>query len=293
MTPTVRVWLGSAAALLSAVSFASNVPFVALVYQHGGSLHAVNLVRPLFFFTCVCLWIAARPRRIDLPARQGNFGFLLGALFCLEFYGTHSAIKYISVGLAILIMYTYPIIVAILASVMNRERLSWKIILAMLVAFAGLAIAIGAPTDNIDWRGVAWSVGAAFGMCAIVTISERTTAGHDNAAVMFHTMLSASLIMLGVVLLGVPIDWPDNPAGYHAMIASTLLYGVATVMLFISVDIIGPVRFAVIDNTSPIWATLMGYLLLSETLSWQQGVGALLVICGVVAVQVLYSSDRT
>jgi drug/metabolite transporter (DMT)-like permease len=34
-------------------------------------------------------------------------------------------------------------------------------------------------------------------------------------------------------------------------------------------------------------------LLLSETLSWQQGVGALLVICGVVAVQVLYSSDRT
>lgn len=291
MTPRSRVWLGAAAALLSAISFASNVPFVGLVYQNGGNIHAVNLVRPLFFFVCVSVWVLARRRAIDLPVRQGNFAFLLGALFCLEFYGAHSAIKYIPVGLAVLIMYTYPIIVAILDSVLSRRRLSVKVIMAMCVAFAGLVIALGAPADNIDWRGVAWSVGASFGMCAIVTISERTTAGHDNAAVMFHTMLCASLIMLAVVLGGAPVEWPDNTNGLQAMMASTLLYGVATALLFIAVDIIGPVRFAVIDNTSPIWAGLMGYLLLSESLSWQQGAGALLVVGGVIAVQILYSAE--
>ena len=288
MTPRFRTALGAAAALISAMSFASNVPFVALVYESGGNIHAVNLVRPLFFFACVTAWVLAKRRAIDLPARQGNFAFLLGALFCLEFYGAHSAIKYISVGLAILIMYTYPIIVALLDSLLRRERPSAKVLAAMFVAFVGLVIALGAPAGEIDWRGVAWSAGAAFGMCAIVTISERTTDGYDNAAVMFHTMLFASLIMCVVVLLGAPVEWPGDAQGFQSLAASTLLYGIATAFLFIAVDIIGPVRFAVIDNTSPIWASLMGYVLLSEALSWQQGVGAVLVIGGVVAVQILY-----
>ena len=288
MTPRLRAGLGAAVALLSAMSFASNVPFVALVYESGGNIHGVNLVRPLFFFACVSMWVMLRGRAIGLPARQRNFAFLLGALFCLEFYGAHSAIKYISVGLAILIMYIYPILVALLDSLLKRERPSAKVLTAMLVAFAGLSLALGAPADEIDWRGIAWSLGAAFGMCAIVTISERTTDGFDNAAVMFHTMLFASVVMITVVALGAPVEWPGDTRGFQAMAASTLLYGIATAFLFIAVDMIGPVRFAVIDNTSPIWASLMGYLLLSEALSWQQGAGALLVIGGVVAVQILY-----
>jgi len=286
MTPTARRWLGGLAALISAMAFASNVPFVGVVYAHGGNIHAVNLVRPLFFLGCVTIWLLLARRPIDLPARQGNFSFLLGVLFCFEFYGVHSAIKYIPVGLAILIVYTYPISVAIVASVLNRERLNWRMVLAMLVAFAGLIIALGGPTDATDWRGVAWSAGASVGMCAIVTISERTTAGHDNAAVMFHMTLLASLIMIAVVLVGIPIEWPSTSTGVQALLASTVLYAVATCLLFIAVDMVGPVRFAVIDNTTPIWASLMGFVLLAETLTWVQGAGALLVIGGVVAVQV-------
>ena len=286
MTPTARRWLGGLAALISAMAFASNVPFVGVVYANGGNIHAVNLVRPLVFLGCVTIWLLLARRPIDLPARQGNFAFLLGVLFCFEFYGVHSAIKYIPVGLAILIVYTYPISVAIVASVLNRERLNWRVVLAMLVAFAGLIIARGGPTDATDWRGVAWSAGASVGMCAIVTISERTTAGHDNAAVMFHMTLLASLIMIAVVLVGIPIEWPSTSTGVQALLASTVLYAVATCLLFIAVDMVGPVRFAVIDNTTPLWASLLGFVLLAETLTWVQGAGALLVIGGVVAVQV-------
>ena len=52
-----RPWIGGVIALVSAISFALNVPFVALVYEHGGNIHAVNLVRPWFFLVCVACWL--------------------------------------------------------------------------------------------------------------------------------------------------------------------------------------------------------------------------------------------
>ena len=112
----MRLLLGSAAALLSAMTFGMNVPFVGVVYDHGGNIHAVNLVRPLVFLAGVMLWLGVKRRRVDLPARQGNWAFVLGAFFALEFYALHSAIHYMPVGLAILVMYTYPIIVAVLTA---------------------------------------------------------------------------------------------------------------------------------------------------------------------------------
>ena len=274
------------------MSFGMNVPFVGVVYEHGGNIHAVNLVRPLFFLACVLVWIVSKRGTLDLPARQSNWAFVLGLFFCLEFYAVHSAIQYIPVGLTILVMYTYPLVVAVLTAVLGGERISRRTLAAMLVAFCGLALALGAPADNIDWRGIGWSVGAAAGMCAIVTISERSTAGYDNATVMMHTMLITSLAMIAVVVLGAPVDWPDDGPGVRALLASTLLYGLATAFLFIAVDLVGPLRFAVIDNTTPIWATLFGFILLSETLSWQQGAGAVMVIGAVIAVQLLHRPVR-
>jgi len=273
---------------VSALAFALNVPCVGLVYQHGGNIHAVNLVRPLFFLLCLGIWIGLRDSSILLPTRQRNSSYLLGLLICIEFYAVHSAIRYIPVGLSILLMYTYPIIVAIVVVSINRQRPAARMIAAIFVAFAGLVLALGAPTDGLDWRGIAWSALASVGMCAIVTISERTTAEHDNAAVMFHSMIIASLAMIAIVLIGAPITWPDDQTGLVALFAATGLYVIATSLLFVAVDMIGPLRFAVIDNTSPIWATLFGFILLAETLSWHQGLGAVLVIGGVITVQLLH-----
>ena len=45
-----RFWLGSAAALLSAVAFSANVALSKLAFNFGTNLHALNLVRATVFF---------------------------------------------------------------------------------------------------------------------------------------------------------------------------------------------------------------------------------------------------
>jgi len=44
-----RFWLGSAAALISAIAFASNVVLSKLAYDFGTNLHALNLIRAAVF----------------------------------------------------------------------------------------------------------------------------------------------------------------------------------------------------------------------------------------------------
>ena len=55
-----RFWLGSAAALMSAVSFSSNVVLSKLAYDFGANLHALNLIRASVFLGCliVAVWLS-------------------------------------------------------------------------------------------------------------------------------------------------------------------------------------------------------------------------------------------
>ena len=56
-----RFWLGSAAALMSAVSFSSNVALSKLAYDFGTNLHALNLIRASVFLGCliVAVWFSS------------------------------------------------------------------------------------------------------------------------------------------------------------------------------------------------------------------------------------------
>lgn len=282
---TTRLWAGSSFALISAIAFAFNVACGPLVYEAGGNIHAVNFIRPVVFLAVVLVWIVAARKSLRLPSLQLSGAVLLGGVLSLEFYAVFSAVKYIPVGLAILVMYTYPLMVAILHGLIEQGRVPVRIVLILLVTFCGLALALATPADALDWRGVALAFGAALGMCALVMISERTVEGHDNAVVMFYITLTAAAVMGSMFASGVPMIWPKTTTGILALVGSTSAYVVATLLLFVSISMIGPSRFSAIDNTAPVWAILLGMVLLGEELAAAQWAGIALVVGGVIAVQ--------
>jgi drug/metabolite transporter (DMT)-like permease len=287
MRGTSRTSIGSALALVSSIVFALNVSCVPLIYDGGGNIHAINLVRPLAFLLFVTAWIGVSRGSLLLPSMQLAGAVALGGMLCLEFYALHAAVKFIPVGLAVLVLYTYPLVVAVLTGLLGRGRLSWRLLLVLAATFAGLVLALSAPVEALDWRGVGLALGASLGMCGIVLLGEATMEGHDSTAVMFYAMASASAIMVGLVASGVPVEFPHTPGGIAAMSVATTSYVVATSLLFVTVTMIGPLRFAVIDNTAPVWATLLAMVLLGESPSLLQGLGMAVVVAGVIAVQFL------
>ena len=203
----------------------------------------------------------------------------------VEFYGVHAAIRFIPVGLTILVLYIYPIMVTVITSVMTRRRPPVSMVLAMLVVFVGLAFALRASAETFNWLGIIFAFAATIGMCTLVMVSAAAMRDQNRGVIMAYALAGSSLLMTVVAVGGAPLVFPDSVAGLSSLLAATVLYTLATGLLFTAVSMIGPLGFAVIDNTVPVWAILFGFLILGETLTGLQYFGVFLVIAGVSASQ--------
>ena len=276
---------GSAVAFASAIVFATGITLVAAIYQDGANVHAVNLSRVLTLAAVMAITLAIARMSPALPPRVALRCVLIGLLFCGEIYGLLSSVKYIPVGLAMLIMYTYPLMIAVAGWLTGAEPFTLDRLFAILAAFAGLALTLHTPHADIDWRGVAWAVFTAVVFSAVLIVSGRTMRGVDRRILMLY-LTSTAVVIVGVVSLAlVPLEWPRTDHGWTLLAVSTGLYVLATTLLFTAVKMIGPLRTAIIDNSAPIWAIVLGALLLGERLSAVQLFGGALVIGAVLLVQ--------
>ena len=276
---------GNAVALASAITFATSITLVALIYQDGANVHAVNLSRALAFAGVVALTLALRRVSPALPPRDTVRCVLVGLLFCGELYGLVASIQYIPVGLAVLIMYTYPLMVAVCGWLGGTESFTLDRLLAILAAFAGLILALHAPAQQIDWRGVAWAAFTAATFAAVLVVSGRTMRGIDRWVMMLYLTGTTAVVVGLASLTLVDLEWPRSGHGWAMLTSSTGFYVLATILLFAAVKMIGPLRTAIIDNSAPVWAILLAALLLRERLSAVQLFGGALVICAVLLVQ--------
>ena len=287
MTSTgMRSGAGDAVAFASAIVFATGITLVALIYEDGANVHAVNLSRVLALAVVMALVLAVRRISPVLPPGQALRCVLVGVLFCGDLYGLLSSVRYIPVGLAILIIYTYPLMVAVAGWLMGTESFTLDRLLAILAAFAGLALALHTPDDAIDWRGVAWAVFTAVVFSALLIVSDRTMRGVDRRILMLYLTCTAAGIVGLVSLTAVSLEWPRTDQGWTLLAASTGLYVVASTLLFVAIKMIGPLRTAIIDNSAPIWAIVLAALLLDQRMSALQLFGGALVIGAVLLVQI-------
>ena len=276
---------GDAVAFASAIVFATGITLVAAIYEDGANVHAVNLSRVLTFAAVMALTLAIRRMSPVLPPGQAVQCVLVGLLFCGELYGLLSSVRYIPVGLAMLIMYTYPLMIAVAGWVTGDESFTADRLLAILAAFAGLALALGTPDTEIDWRGVAWAVFTAVTFSALLIVSGRTMRNVDRRILMLYLTSTAAAIVGIVSLTAVSLEWPRTHQGWTLLAASTGLYVVASTLLYVAIKMIGPFRTAIIDNSAPIWAIVLAALLLGQRMNAAQLFGGALVIGAVLLVQ--------
>jgi drug/metabolite transporter (DMT)-like permease len=280
-----RPLLGSAYALLSAVAISLTLVLVRITYETGADALAVNTSRTIAFVAFLYAYLRVSGGPTTMPTKPRVTTWILGALMCVELYGLFAAVQFISVSLAALIFYTYPMLILLITRMTAGERITPPRIAAMATALAGLALVLQAQGETPDWRGLAWAVAATIAFAGVVILSERTLRGRDSRVVTLHMILAAAAILVGASAIFWPLHWPREPGGWLAMAAATVTFAIATMSLFAAVKAIGPLRTAVIDNTAPVWAIGFAMLLLDESLTPLQWLGAALVIGAVAVMQ--------
>ena len=284
-----RFWLGSAAALISAIAFASNVVLSKLAYDFGTNLHALNLIRAAVFLSCLLVAVWLSGSQVSIKRNELYRCLVLGVLLCAEMYLLLASVLFIPVAMAILVFYTYPIMIAVWTWRTGRHHLSYLGLGVMALAFIGLIITLtGSDTLLVGWdgrNGIALALVSGICLAAILLLSEQVLEKQPAKIMMLYMLLSATAVVGFVSLFLAELTWPASLPGWLALCGSSVLYVVATLLLFKAVDLVGSLQTAIIDNTSPVWAMILGVIVLGQWLSAQQLIGASVTVAAVMLLQ--------
>ncbi len=283
--PASRRALGVALVVCAAICFGVAPSFARLAYQ--GGVDVLTLVTLRCAVSALVIFAGLRlMRRPTRPASGTRRRHLaLGITMVASSYGYLGAISTIPVGLAVLILYTFPLLVGLISRFTGGRPLTPLRLGAVIVAFLGLALAVGVSFETLDPRGIALALLAAVAISIQITWGAGLIRRSSPVMVTFHMMISAS-VMLGVALAlaGGPV-FPDGADGWLATIGVVTAFLVAMLCLFAGLGQIGPVPAALVANLEPLVALGTAFVILGETLGPLQLVGAAMVLSAVTAGQ--------
>jgi drug/metabolite transporter (DMT)-like permease len=236
------------------------------------------------------LW---REGRLGLPRRDVLPILGLGALgFGVYQILWATALQDIPAGDSALLIATTPVITALLAVVSGADVLTRTKLLGSLVSFAGVAVIVSAGHgitlgnaligDALTLvAAVCWSIYTAFGAPILRRHSPlRTTA---------WAMVGGALVLSApAAVQSVDVDWAGvtTDAWAGLLFSAFLPAGVANVVVFGAIRLLGPTRITAYQFLVPFMAVLMGAAFLAEPIRLDQLLGGLVIVLGVAIARV-------
>lgn len=281
-----RRLMGIGMIVISASAFSLSLVTANLAYREGIDVHTSNAARFLLASGLLGTLVRLSGRAFPRPGYTRAVGLVLGIPIFACSYGYLGATQYIPVSLAVLIFYSSPLLVALLARFVDREAITARKVIALLMAFAGLGLALKVdPAQPVDGRGVGLAFLAAMGAACLVMISHRGMQHADAQRLNLYGLASASVLFVLFALLQGGPTLPASGSGWVKLGVTSLALAVGYVTLFAGIRAIGPVFASMLMNLEPLITIGMAVVWIGEDLTTAQVQGAGLVLGGILLLQ--------
>ncbi|MCL6471543.1 MAG: DMT family transporter [Firmicutes bacterium] len=233
-----------------------------------------------FFAAISVLVLIAGQRKIERLAVGKNIYllFCIGALLALNWTSFFYSVRLTSIANAVLITYTAPIYVALLAPVILKEKVERITIVTLLISVIGMVL-IASPAamgfGMRDLAGIAWAFVSAISYAVLVILAKPLTARINILSMIFFEETFCALILSpSLFLFKFSVSPPTMLilfvlGAFHTALAAALyLSGLRTVKaqqagIFTYLDPVSAVFFAaVILGELPSLTTIAGGLLI-------------------------------
>ncbi|WP_433530147.1 EamA family transporter [Micromonospora sp. CA-263727] len=289
---------GLALALLSAVTFATSGTFARSLIGAGWSAEAVVAAR-----VGIAALVLALPAVLVLRGRWpvlrrnlgsiGVFGLLGVALAQVCFF---NAVRYLPVGVALLLEYLGIILVVGWTWLVQGQRPRRLTVAGSAAALAGLVLVLDLTgAGRLDPVGVLWGLGAAVGLAGYFVLAGRVDSALPSVVMASGGMAvgAGALLLLGLVgalplratfgavqFAGQHTSWLVPIVGL-ALVAAVVAYlaGIA------AARILGARLASFVGLTEVMFAVLIAWLVLGELPTVVQLLGGGLIVAGVALVR--------
>lgn len=216
------------------------------------------------------------------------------------------AIDRLPVGIALLLEFTAPLLVALFARFGYREQVRARLWLGLACALGGLALVTEIWSGfALDTWGVAAGLGAALSLAAYFLLGEHSVATQSPLSVLTAAFVVATVFwnLLAPVTelasydLGRSVSLGGNLSDESATLGGLLVWMVVlgTVVPFLAelsaLRHLNATEVGLVGMVEPVGATLLGWLWFGEDLSLTQGVGVAVVLLGIGLAQTSRAGD--
>lgn len=267
-------------ALVLALAMVAGAAMDATIKHLGQSNHVLFVALGRYAFGALfSLSVYVHAGRPTITAAMWRFHGLRGALIAMGGTGFFWAFTVLPLAETITYSFVGLLMIPFAAALLIGERLRPTSILAGLIGFAGVIVAMqGAPSAEQSPQhalGVGVVLGAA-SLFAVSMVMMRKRAAADGAAIVgLLSSLMPALIIAGPALaIAPPPQWSDWPVFLlMGVFAAIFMYLMARAYAGAEAQQLAPIHY-----TELIWAALIGYVLFHETPRPQIYAGALLII---------------
>ena len=305
-------------AALAAASYGTNPVFAKPLYADGMNPDSVLLFRYAFgivLLGLLMIWNGWRRHNLSTAFRVNRHSLpqlvILGILMALSSLTLFLSYNYMPVGIASTLLFTYPILVAVIMTLIYHERMSWLVVVCLLLACTGIGLLCEETPPSLLSRGETPS-----GTAEVLPLSrgnEGVSPFMIGALLVFLSSLSYAIYLVGLnktrvrtiasmpatfyvlcfgLLLFVwrvgvssPFTLPEHGLMWLNLIALGLLPTVVSLIFTaMAIQRIGSTQTALFGALEPVTAVVLGIIFLGESLNLRELVGMALIFISVTLV---------
>lgn len=234
-----------------------------------------------------------RARREDMPLFLA-FGLLgVTAFFPLYIY----SVVLVGVAVAVVLLYTAPILVAVMAWRFLGERFGTRKVVALVLTFVGCALVARVYDPallQVNALGILCGLGSAFAYALYSIFGKMSlNRGYSVATMSFYVY---SIGVVGLLVVAFFLD----PGQLLQMGGNLEAWGLLTVLALVQTlgalaAYVTGLRYleagvaSILATFEPVVATMLAFFVLHETIDWPQVAGGALILGAVVLLQVRFS----
>lgn len=275
--------IGYILALVSAAAFGLNPLFVLPIKASSVPLDVTLFYRFVIGFSLIAIFLLIKKQ--DLSIRRHDVPKLLfmGLMYALSSEFLFMGYDALSAGIASTVLYTYPMILALILYFGFREKISNSTKLSMLLAFLGVAVLGWEKSEfRFNYYGVFIVLMSGLVYSIYMVMVNKGHLQLSGIKITMYSLLCSSFyfgtksIILGHSFALPNIEW----IGF--VIAFSLVTTVISIACLVyAITLVGSTSTAILSAFEPIVAVVVSVSLFNEKIGWQLTLGIILVIAAV------------
>ena len=287
---------GYVAGVLAAIFYGTNPLGALYLYQDGINSGTVLFYRYALALVFFAVWMVVRRERFAVKVGHAIRFIVLGSLFAMSSTALYVSFHYMDAGIASTILFSYPIMTAVLMVAFFHERVTWPTVLSITLATLGIALLYrGDGNATLSTLGVALVLLSSLLYALYIIAVNQWTTDYSPVKFTFWIVLGGLLAILAYSgVAGEPLQMLHGTrqwvcAGQLALLPTVL----SLFFMNIAIKNIGSTPSAIMGALEPVTAVFIGCLVFAETFSARLAVGIVLILVAVILIIVARSGGAS